>query len=626
MSNLIEKKNIKSNEKKTSELRNKKTIPVTPKDSNKSTFSNKPKKNTRNLNANKKPSQNNFANKSTEIKKPVLELDKEYLHFVGLGGCNQIGMNLNVFAYKNEYICVDIGVSFYKKLGIQTIMPSTEFLKGKNITAIFITHAHEDHLGAVGYLCKNITAPIFMTNFCLELFKSKLASIEDLNAIYDWDYKSSVVLKKGKFNVVLIEPGKLIHIGNFKIEFIRTAHSIVESHMMLIKTDKNSILHTGDWKLDDNPIAGYTTDEKRLREIGQSESIDTMTCDSTNALHEGRTESEGWVRENIIKCVSKYHDKRIFVCCFSSNIARIKSCVDAARINGKKIYALGRSVLKNITAAQKLNYIDNSIKILSNYQEIPNESCIVMCTGTQAEPTSSLYRLAYSPKTVISNKDVVIFSSRTIPGNELEVGNMKSMLVKNGALLLDSKIENLHASGHARKEDIRDLLRWVNPRSFVPVHGDCYHLNANAEIAAEFNIPSVVGSNGAVIKIDGEKTKVIGNVSNGVIGLDGNRLVHMNSLFLRDREKLGTDGVIVISVHMKTQTINTLLHGVVDINRSQNQYLCNTMLQDKLRNQVFLSENNTNNDTIVDTVKKITKRFFDRNFKKDPVVIVSINR
>jgi ribonuclease J len=555
----------------------------------------------------------------------MINLDKNKFYAVPLGGCNQIGMNLNTFGYNGQWIIADMGVSFYKKLGIDIIMPSMDFLKDKKVTAIFITHTHQDHLGAVISLAHSLNVPIFVPPFCGEVMKQQIDDIRLLNMIYDWNYQSDLTIKKGKYNVVVIQPGQDIHVGDFCVEFIRVAHSVPESNGLLISvTSGKKVIVSGDWRIDDFPVAGNKIDEERFREIGKKGGVDALFCDSTNAFEEESAESESVICENIEKLFHELPRQRIFFSCFSSNIARIKGCILAAKATNRKVYAVGRALDQNISAAKNLGYLDHEeIKVLENYYHIPHDNSIIICSGSQAEPSSTLSRLAFNPKSSLRQSDIIILSSRVIPGNEVELGKLKSMLAQKGARLIDSSFAKIHTSGHPSRADIRKLISWVCPSSFIPVHGDYHHLQANAELAYDFKIPAILTGNGALVEINGKKTQVVGSVPSGVLGKDGNRLINMNSSFLKDREKLGTDGVAIVSIDLLNKKIEVFTHGVTE-DTVEIKELYEDIWNKELSHSLFEGKENKTNELLVSISKQSTNQFFSRIFKKDPEIIINL--
>jgi ribonuclease J len=389
------------------------------------------------------------------------------LTFAPLGGVGEIGMNLSIYGLGNRhqrsFLAVDLGVSFGDEEhlpGIDLIMPDVRFLEKErhNLMGLVLTHAHEDHFGAIIDLWPRLGCKIYATQFSAALFEAKCAAERN----------------PPKIPITVIPSGGRVDIGPFNVEFIPVAHSIPESHALAIKTDVGTVLHTGDWKIDPTPVIGLPTDERRLRELGD-EGVLALVGDSTNAVRDGRSPSETEVAATIKKLV-KAAKGRVAVTTFASNVARVRAVVDAANAADREVVVVGRAMERVVQVARECGYLDASHKFRSPdyYGHFPADKVLALCTGSQGEPRAALARIANNdhPQVTLNKGDTVIFSSRTIPGNEKAVGGIINGLVTQGVEIITDREHLVHVSGHPRRDELRDMISWVRPQLLIPVHGE----------------------------------------------------------------------------------------------------------------------------------------------------------
>lgn len=463
---------------------------------------------------------------------------KNDLYFLPLGGSNEIGMNLNLYGYNQQWLMVDLGISFHDRLGVEIMSPDTHYIEThkNHLKGLVITHAHEDHVGGVPYLWKRLECPIYTTPFTARILKQKLSE-------HSWGKDVPI------FEVPL--SGR-VHIGDFEIEFVSLTHSIPEPNAVVIRTPLGKIFHTGDWKIDPHPMLGKATDVTRLKEIGK-EGVLAMVCDSTNVFLEGQAGSEKGVKESLLKTVKKYPTKRVTISCFSSNVARIQTAIEIAKETGRSVCLVGRSLKKMVEAAQVTGYLKDLPEFLEEDALKRNEAhkTMIISTGSQGEPKAALSRIAGRQHHSIQfgPQDVVIFSSRIIPGNEKVIGALQNSLVLQGVDVVTEKDSDIHVSGHPSQEDLKKMYEWIKPQMLIPVHGEPRHLREHKRFALEAGIKqAIVPHNGSVIQLMGDEPLMIGEVHTGKLVLDGNRMVPMASPHLKDRHKLSCDGIIVVSL------------------------------------------------------------------------------
>ncbi len=473
------------------------------------------------------------------MKEKINKSNTSPLFFLPLGGCNEIGMNLNLYGFQGKWLMIDCGVSFEDKLGVDVVMPDTTFIeeKRKDLIALVLTHAHEDHIGAVPYLWERFQCPVFATPFCLRIVKNKL---EEAGLL-------------GQVPLHEVPLGGKIKLPPFDVEFLTLTHSIPEPNALVIRAGEHKVLHTGDWKLDPDPLVGNSAEIKRLKTLGQ-EGVTALVCDSTNVFVEGRTGSEASVREKLIDVVKKTHSGRIIIACFASNIARLETCLVAARESGRKAALAGRSLVRMDQAARETGYIKGFPPFFSEEEaaEMARDETFLICTGSQGEPRSALARIAYGnhPRLKLSAGDTVIFSARMIPGNEEPITRLQEALIEQGITVIRGEdMENIHVSGHPARDELKDMYAWVKPKISIPVHGEPAFLRAHAKLALECGAErTIIARNGSLLKIENDEIDYHEEVTSGRYALDGNRVVPMFSEQMKGRVKLMSAGVVFVTL------------------------------------------------------------------------------
>lgn len=471
-------------------------------------------------------------------------MTKKELVFIPLGGAGEIGMNLNLYGYgkpeEEEWIIVDFGITFADDTapGVDVILPDPTFIEQRRdkLKGMVITHAHEDHIGALAYIWDRVQCPVYCTPFTATLARGKLKEA-------GFGHLKDIVHE--------IPQGGRFDLGPFDIEFITFTHSILEPNALAIRTPEGTIVHTGDWKLDPGPVVGQTTDIDALDRLGK-EGVLAMVCDSTNVFTPGTTGSEEELEASLKDLISQY-DGKVCVTCFASNLARLHTIAVAAKENGRQIVVSGRSFSKMMDAAHANGYMLDTPDFLDEDQahHIPDNELLIICTGSQGEPRAALARISSGNHKNISlgDGDVVIFSSRTIPGNERSIYRLQNELARKGVEIVTSHDHFVHVSGHPAQDELRELFRRVRPRFAIPVHGEFRHLQAHAALAEECGVEKAfVIENGYVVKIDKDMPCIIDEVETGRLAWEGRRAVPLKSEIVQSRKRALYNGSAVASV------------------------------------------------------------------------------
>ena len=474
-------------------------------------------------------------------KKQRRKVDGTKLKVMCLGGLQEIGKNMTVLEYGDDIIVIDCGMGFPDDdmPGVDLVIPDISYLinNAHKIRGILITHGHEDHIGAVPYILQQIDAPIYGTRLSLGIIEGKIDENPPPN----------------EPELYTVEAGDIINLGVFKAEFVHVNHSIADACAISIKTPVGVVYHSGDFKLDVSPIDGKMMDITRIGEIGK-EGVTLLMCESTNAERPGYTPSERTVGYSLERIFSQYENKRLIIATFSSNIHRVQQIINTSARHRRKVVILGRSMINVLGAAAELGYINLPDGVLIDVNEMKNyrpEEITIITTGSQGEPMSALYRIAFSEhnQVRINSGDVVILSSSAIPGNEKLVGRIINALIRNGVRVVHDSSEDLHVSGHACREEIKLLISLLKPKYFMPIHGEYRHLYANKDNAEFMGIPSdkiFVSEVGRVLEIDRKSAKLIGEVPAGNVLVDGAGVGDIGSIVLRDRKHLAEDGLVVV--------------------------------------------------------------------------------
>ena len=490
---------------------------------------------------NDKPARNEKPERNDQTRKAARADD---LVFVALGGLGEVGMNCYLYGVgapsARRWMMVDLGITFPEggnDPGVDVILPDLRFIEDniRNLAGLVITHAHEDHIGAVIELWPRLRVPVYATPFTAAMLKAKLAEYGE----------------KLKIPIEIIPLGARFDVGPFDCEFVTMSHSIPEPSGLAIRTPAGLVFHTGDWKLDAAPYVGASTDEARIAALGQ-EGVLALVCDSTNAFREGRSPSETDVAQSITKLI-KSAKRRVLVTAFSSNVARILAVAEAAQASGRRLVVAGRALHRVIQVAIDTGYLPPEFRYSDQnaFREFAPHEVVGLVTGSQGEPRAALARIAAAeqPEVKLTAGDLVIFSSRTIPGNEKSIGAIQNGLARQGIEVITDNEALVHVTGHPRREELRQMYAWVRPRIAVPMHGEIRHLKEHARIAAACGAGQVITPiNGEMVQLSPGPAKFIDEVPVGRIFRDGRLLVPAEEGGVRERRKLAVVGVIAISL------------------------------------------------------------------------------
>ena len=479
-------------------------------------------------------------------------INNSKLRIIPLGGLEQIGMNITAFEFEDSIVVVDCGLSFPEDdmLGIDLVIPDITYLKNNahKVKGFVITHGHEDHIGALPYVLKELNVPVYATRLTIALIEHKL--------------KEHNLLKSVKRKVV--KHGQSINLGKFRIEFIKTNHSIADASALAIYSRAGIVVHTGDFKVDYTPVFGDAIDLQRFGEIGKK-GVLALMCDSTNAERKGFTMSERTVGKTFDNIFAEHKNTRIIIATFASNVDRVQQIINSAYKYGRKCVVEGRSMVNVISTAAELGYLnvpENTLIELDQMKNYPDEQMVLITTGSQGESMAALSRMASNMhrKVQIKPGDTVIFSSNPIPGNEKAVSRVINELSMKGA---DVIFQDAHVSGHACQEEIKLIYSLVHPKYAIPVHGEYRHLKAQAQVAESLGIPKdniFLLSSGDVLELDEEKAQVVDRVQTGAILVDGLGVGDVGNIVLRDRQHLAEDGILIVVLTLEKYS-NQVLAG-----------------------------------------------------------------
>ncbi len=478
-----------------------------------------------------------------------LKKHKSDLLFLPLGGANEIGMNLNLYHLDGKWLMIDCGVGFaYDVPGVTMMTPNINFIEKnrKDLLGIVITHIHEDHLGAVQYLIQDINVPIYASQLAADFLKSKLAEFK---------------LDKST-DIRVIDSSKNLKLGPFDLEFLGLTHSVPEMKAMVVRTKKGNILHTGDWKFDPNPVVGEASDKDRLRELGDAGEIDAIVCDSTNATNEGHSGSEGDLHESLKSLIEVRKKGYVVVATFASNIARMTTIAKIAQECGRKVVLAGFSLNRIREVASKSGYfknegLDDSLFIsdreLKRYQK---DEVLIIATGCQGEERAATRKMASKkhPTIKLNKEDLVIFSSKIIPGNEKKIFELFDLFAKQDIEVFTEKDHFVHVSGHPSQDELKEMYALARPKLAIPIHGEFIHTKVHSKLALECGVEKAITTeNGTAVKIDNEdisQSQKVGSVESGSWGIDGYSLIDLDSEIVRERRKLAETGIIILSLNL----------------------------------------------------------------------------
>ena len=552
-------------------------------------------------------------------------MSKEELLFCPLGGSGEIGMNMNLFAYGKEdnqkWIIVDMGVTFADDSipGIDLIMPDPGFIidKKDDLLGVVLTHAHEDHIGAVAHIWPELKCKLYATPFTAALitekFKEKKIDISSYLKIVPLNSK--------------------IKLGEFEIDFVTLTHSILEPNGLSIKTPLGTILHTGDWKIDPNPLIGNKIDEEKLKKIGD-EGVSAMICDSTNIFSPGRAGSESDVRDSLVK-IMELKTKRILVTSFASNVARMESIFHCAEKTGRSICLVGRSMHRIYKVAKKCGYLKGLIEPLETRaaKKISKNKILYLATGSQGEPMGAMNRIVNGthPEVFLEEGDCIIFSSKIIPGNEKKLYQLQNLIVKNNMEIISEENAFVHVSGHPNRDDLKDMYKWVKPKSVIPVHGEHRHMQEHVKFAKEMKVPkTLLIENGDIIKLlPGKVPEIVDKAPSGRIYLDGSINVETDSQSIKDRKNLSINGYLEITLLLSNNgKIKKPIISFRGIPESKKKDPFIFDMEDEIFNicRTFSLDNQKQQKNLIETIKQNCRRIVREKTGKKPFTNISIAR
>ncbi len=469
---------------------------------------------------------------------------EDELVFLPLGGVGEIGMNLALYGFgprhNRSWLAVDFGVSFaHADLpGVDLVFPDVGYLEEEriNLLGIVITHAHEDHFGALVDLWPRLKVPVYATAFTANLLAAKIASEADATQV----------------PVNVVKAGDRIRLGPFEVEYINVAHSIPESHALAIRTPLGLVLHSGDWKLDDTPTVGLPTDAARLKAIGE-EGVLALISDSTNAMREGRSPSESEVAHELAEIIRSARGRRVAFTTFASNVGRLRSVARGAREAGRDVVVVGRAMRRVIDVATELGMMDDMPPFLTEeaYAYLPRDNVVVLLTGSQGEPRAALARVAFDdhPRIELAEGDIVVFSARAIPGNEYDIIRIMNALTERGIRVITDQHRLVHTSGHPRRDEMRQMYGWLKPRIAIPVHGEPMHLAAHADLARELGVETVVEiEDGIMTRLAPDPVSQIDEIEPRRLYKDGKLIADLEGVGVVERRRLSYVGHVTVAI------------------------------------------------------------------------------
>jgi ribonuclease J len=543
----------------------------------------------------------------------------EELLFLPLGGAGEIGMNLNLYGYGGKWLMVDLGVSFGDDTmpSVDVYMPDPAFIveRRDKLLGLVVTHGHEDHLGAVQYLWSKLRCPVYATPFAAAILKAKLQEVGLL----------------GKVPLHVIPLSHRFQVGPFDIELISLTHSIPEPNALAIRTPGGTVLHTGDWKFDPDPLIGDSADLAALRRLGDEGTL-AVVGDSTNVFVDSEPRSEAEVRDSLKELVGQYNG-RIAVACFATNVARVESIARAALAHGRHVSLVGRSLWRIDQAARANGYFKGLPPFLSDHDGayLPEDKVLYICTGSQGEPRAALPRIASGqhPHVSLGKGDVVIFSSRIIPGNEKAIGALQNKLVKKGCEIVTEKDHFVHVSGHPGRQELIQMYQLVRPKVVLPVHGEARHLMEHARVARECQVPhTVLAENGSMVRLSPGEAEIVANVPAGRLALDGSRLVPWDSAILKHRHRMNSTGVVVVTavVDKKGKLLGdpqVSAPGLLDAGHEPEEMLA---VVEAVREAVAEADHPRDDDSLKETIRLAIRRHLRESHGKKPLTDVHLVR
>ncbi|MCZ6886592.1 MAG: ribonuclease J [Rickettsia endosymbiont of Ixodes persulcatus] len=548
---------------------------------------------------------------------------KNDLLFVPLGGSNEIGMNLNLYHYKGKWLMIDCGSGFADDYlpGVDMIIADSSFIEKykKDIVGLILTHAHEDHLGGVQYLWNSLKCPIYTTTFTANFLKIRLN---------EYDFAKNIKIHE-------VKPGSKINLDPFSLEMVPLTHSAPEMQAIMIRTEAGNILHTGDWKFDNDPILGKKADEELLKSYGD-EGVLALVCDSTNVFNKGSSGSEGDVRKSLVDIIAGC-PQMVVVSTFASNLARLDTIIHAAGLAGRKVVLTGRSLHRMMLAVQESGYFKDITPLISerDVSRFSREELLVIATGCQGEPMAATAKLASNshPSIKLAPKDTMIFSSKIIPGNEKKIFRLFNIFVKAGVEVITERDHFVHVSGHPSIDELKKMYSLIRPNICIPVHGEPVHIYEHVKLAKKNGIKQAVEvENGRVVLLEPNNAKVISKVESGYLAVDGNYLLPVESPIFKARRRMRESGIVIASVVINKKGLlaaNPMLSmpGLLDpkedvalVNLIKNDIKELVTIQNKQAKKLLSDEQ------VIEAIKGTIRKTLKQEINKSPVIIVNIEK
>ncbi len=557
--------------------------------------------------------------------KQPFDMKDDAIYFVPLGGCGYFGSNMSLYGHRGKWIMVDCGMGFADDTmpGVEILLPDPGFAAslGDKLLGLVITHGHEDHIGAIDNLWLRFKAPIYATKFTAERI------LQDLTEkTWGRDVPVHIVPSRG-----------IIDLGPFNIEFVDVAHSIPEANALAITVkDVGTILHTGDWKIDPDPVIGALTDQTRLRALGDA-GVLALMGDSTNAMVPGRSGSERTVEAALTELFGEFPDRAILISCFSTNLARVHSIYTAAKAHGRQVCLVGRSLKKIEEVARRSGYLKNIPPFL-DYEEadfLPVSQLVYIVTGSQGEPRAALSRISGDdhPAIELREDDVVIFSSRAIPGNTRAIDRIKNRLYAKNVQVVTDHDAPIHVSGHPYREELKEFYSWVRPKYILPVHGEQMQMEKHADLAADCGAEkTLVPANGQVIEIAPDRLQVVGEVQHGILAIEGSRIVAIDHEAILTRRRMMWNGSAIVTAVVNAKGVlaappKLTALGLLDEASAADQAVI-AVLVDELTDKVAAADKSIrlNDDALTEMIRVTTRRFFAEHFDRKPQTRVHLIR
>ncbi|MGI4776375.1 MAG: ribonuclease J [Janthinobacterium lividum] len=549
---------------------------------------------------------------------------KNQLLFLPLGGCNEIGINVNLYHFKGKWIMVDCGSGFADEYlpGVDMVVADLSFIEKhkKDLLGLILTHAHEDHLGAIQYLWSSLECPVYATTFTANFLKIRLK---------DYEFTKRIKINE-------LKPSSKINLDPFSIEMVPLTHSAPEMQALMIRTEAGNILHTGDWKFDPDPVVGNKNDEKVLSSYGD-EGVLALVCDSTNVFNANISGSEGDLRKSLVDIIAGC-PKMVVATTFASNLARLDTLIHAGQKAGRKVALTGRSLHRILAAAQESGYLQDINPIIDekNISKFKREELLIIATGCQGEPLAATSKMATNTHQTIklAPKDTIIFSSKIIPGNDKKIFRLFNIFVKAGVEVITERDHFVHVSGHPSVEELKKMYALVRPKICIPVHGEPVHLHEHAKLAKKSGIKEAIEvENGSIVLLDqSQQSRVIARVDNGYLAVDGKCLLPADSSIFRTRRRMRESGIVVASIILDRRgevVANPILSmpGLLDADEdSQLIHLMKNDISESLNIQNAEVKGNVANDQIENLVRSSLRKVLKNEINKSPIIIVNIER